>query len=193
MLFAAPAIYAQKPKKQMYTPNAPVPDKYKVDTRIDNMSYWRRMASLGLVPVAPDYPAPYGTYTGSKLTGKSVLTDDSPDIPVTTVNSTQSENSIFVDPNNSSAVLNSNNSTPRPASGVYGANDFWSSDAGNTWGGHVQGAGGENSGDPATAIGLNGWYYVGYIHSSGGAGRVLFNQSGQYLDSGACSSCTFRV
>jgi hypothetical protein len=170
MLFAASAIYAQKPKKQMYTPNAPVPDKYKVDTRIDNMSYWRRMASLGLVPVAPDYPAPYGNYTGSKLTGKSVLTDDSPDIPVTTVNSTQSENSIFVDPNNSSSVLNSNNSTPRPASGVYGANDFWSTDAGNTWGGHVQGAGGENSGDPATAIGLNGWYYVGYIHSSGGQG-----------------------
>lgn len=154
----------------MYTPNAPVPDKYKVDTRIDNMAYWRRMASLGLVPVAPDYPAPYGTFTGSKLTGKSVLTDDSPDIPVTTVNSTQSENSIFVDPNNPSAVLNSNNSTPRPVSGVYGANDFWSSDAGNTWGGHVQGAGGENSGDPATAIGLNGWYYVGYIHSSGGQG-----------------------
>lgn len=170
MLFAAPAIYAQKPKKQMYTPNAPVPDKHKVDTRIDNMSYWRRMASLGLVPVAPDYPAPYGTFTGSKLTGKSVLTDDSPDIPVTTVNSTQSENSIFVDPNNPSAVLNSNNSTPRPVSGIYGANDFWSSDAGSTWGGHVQGAGGENSGDPATAIGLNGWYYVGYIHSSGGQG-----------------------
>lgn len=169
-MMVASLLYAQKPKKQMYMPDDPVPGKYKVDTRIDNMAYWRRMASLGLVPVEPDHAAPFGKYTGSRLSGRSVMTDDSPDVPVTTVNSTQSENSIFVDPNNPQAVLNSNNSTPRPASTVYGANDFWSNDAGSTWGGHVQGAGGENSGDPTTAIGLNGWYYVGYIHSSGGQG-----------------------
>ncbi len=170
MLFAAPGLYAQKPKKQLYMPNAPVPGKYKVDPRIDNMSYWRRMASLGLVPVAPDYPAPLGKYNGSKLVGRNIMSEDSPDVPVTTVNSTQSENSIFVNPNAPTSVLNSNNSTPRPVSGIYGANDFMSEDAGITWGGEVQGAGGENSGDPATAIGLNGWYYVGYIHSSGGQG-----------------------
>ncbi|GAP42202.1 protein containing Por secretion system C-terminal sorting domain [Lentimicrobium saccharophilum] len=170
ILMVVSSLYAQKPKKQMYMPDDPVPVKYKVDTRIDNMAYWRRMASLGLVPVEPDHAAPFGKYTGSRLSGRSVMTDDSPDVPVTTVNSTQSENSIFADPNNPQSVLNSNNSTPRPASTVYGANDFWSSDAGSTWGGHVQGAGGENSGDPTTAIGLNGWYYVGYIHSSGGQG-----------------------
>lgn len=179
MLFAAFGLQAQKPKKQMYTPNVPVPDKYKVDTRIDNMSYWRRMASLGLVPVAPDHAAPYGKFTTSKLSGKGVLTDDSPDVPVTTITSTQSENSIFVNPNNPSAVLNSNNSTPRPASTVYGANDFWSTDAGNTWGGEVQGAGGPNSGDPTTAIGLNGWYYVNYIHSNGGQGISYSTNQGQ--------------
>lgn len=170
ILFAAPGLYAQKPKKQLYMPNAPVPEKYKVDQRIDNMAYWRRMASLGLVPVAPDYPSPLGEFTGSKLTGRSVMTDDSPDIPVTATNTTQSENSIFVDPNNPAALLNSNNSTPKPASTVYGANDFMSEDSGNTWDGEIGGAGGGNSGDPSTAIGLNGWYYVGYIHSSGGQG-----------------------
>ncbi|MBK6967332.1 MAG: T9SS type A sorting domain-containing protein [Bacteroidales bacterium] len=179
LLVAIPCLYSQKPKKQMYIPNAPVPEKYKVDTRIDNMSYWRRMASLGLVPVAPDVKAPFGKYTGSQLSGRSVMTEDSPDVPVTTESSTQSENSIFVDPNNNQAVLQSNNSTPNPVSGIYGANSFLSTDAGSTWGGSIQGAGGENSGDPATAIGLNGWYYVGYIHSSGGQGVSYSTNQGQ--------------
>ncbi len=159
-------------------PGVPVPEKYKVDTRIDNMSYWRRMASLGLVPVAPDVKAPFGKYTGSQLSGRNVTTEDSPDIPVTTESSTQSENSIFVNPNNNQALLQSNNSTPNPVSGIYGANGFLSTDAGSTWGGSVQGAGGENSGDPATAIGLNGWYYVGYIHSNGGQGVSYSSNQG---------------
>ena len=160
-------------------PDAPVKEKYQVDTRIDNMSYWRRMASLGLVPVAPDVKAPLGVYKGSNLTGRSTTTDDSPDVPVTTQNSTQSENSIFVDPNNPQALLQSNNSTPNPVGGIYGANSFLSTDAGSTWGGSVQGAGGENSGDPATAVGLNGWYYVGYIHSNGGQGVSYSTNQGQ--------------
>ncbi|MBK6344568.1 MAG: T9SS type A sorting domain-containing protein [Bacteroidales bacterium] len=179
LLIAIPFTFGQKPKKQMYMPAAPVQEKYKVDTRIDNMSYWRRMASLGLVPVAPDYKAKPGKYTGSKLSGRSVSTEDSPDVPVTTESSTQSENSIFVNPNNNQALLQSNNSTPNPVSGIYGANSFLSTDAGSSWGGSVQGAGGENSGDPATAIGLNGWYYVGYIHSSGGQGISYSTDQGQ--------------
>lgn len=154
----------------MYQPNVPVSPKYKVDTRIDNMSYWRRMASLGLVPVQPETKAPLGVYGSSKMVGKGVLTENSPDVPVTSQNSTQSENSIFIHPGNVQSVLNSNNSTPNPAGSVYGANAFLSTDAGNTWGGSIQGAGGSNSGDPATAISLSGRYYVGYIHSSGGQG-----------------------
>jgi len=179
LLFAIPFIYGQESEKGMYLPNAPVKEKYKVDTRIDNMSYWRRMASLGLVPVAPANKAKPGKYTGSKLSGRSVTTEDSPDVPVTTETSTQSENSIFVNPNNNEALLQSNNSTPWPVSGIYGANDFLSTDAGSTWGGTVQGAGGENSGDPAAVIGLNGWYYVGYIHSSGGQGVSYSTDMGQ--------------
>lgn len=165
-----PAVNAQKPKKQMYTPNAPVTAKYKVDDRIDNMSYWRRMASLGLVPVQPEVKAPPSIYGTSKLVGKYVMTDESVDVPVTTVNSTQSENSIFVNPQNAQSLLQSNNSTTQPVGSIYGANSFLSTDAGDTWGGSVNGAGGTNSGDPTTAISLSGRYYVGYIHSSGGQG-----------------------
>lgn len=175
-----PLVHAQKPKKAMYTPNAPVSPKYKVDDRIDAMAYWRRMASLGLVPVAPNVPPPPATYTTSKLVStRALMTEDSEDIRVTTQNSTQSENSIFVNPVNSQALLQSNNSTSQPASTLYGANSFLSSDRGTTWGGTVQGAGGANSGDPTTAVSLTGRYYVGYIHSSGGQGVAYSTDQGQ--------------
>lgn len=177
-LLIVPMADAQKPKKQMYTPNTPVAPKYVPDQRIDNMSYWRRMASLGLVPVQQTMPLPAAEYGTSKLTGKGIATDDSPDVPVTTQNSTQSENSIFVHPTNPQALLQSNNSTQNPVGGLYGANSFLSSDAGTTWGGSVQGAGGNNSGDPTTCIGLNGRYYVGYIHINGGQGISYSDDQG---------------
>ncbi len=178
-LLILPSVNAQKPKKQMYTPNAPVSAKYKVDDRIDNMSYWRRMASLGLVPVQQDIPVPASVYGTSKLVSKNVRTENSEDIPVTTETSTQSENSIFINPMNAESLLQSNNSTTRPVGSIYGANAFLSTDAGSTWGGTVNGAGGTNSGDPTTAISLSGRYYVGYIHSSGGQGVSYSTDQGQ--------------
>lgn len=179
LLFSASGVIAQESEKKLYLPDSPVPAKYKPDTRIDNMAYWRRLASLGLVPVAPDTKVPAAKYTGSQLNGRGVASEDSPDVPVTTENSTQSENSIFVSPLNNQHLLQSNNSTGIPASNIYGANDFLSTDGGNTWGGELQGAGGNNSGDPATAVGLNGNYYVGYIHSSGGQGVSYSTNQGQ--------------
>jgi hypothetical protein len=152
-----------------------MPPKYKVDTRIDNMGYWRRMAKLGLVPVAPDVKPPAARFTSGKLTGRGVTTDNSPDIPVTEINSTQSENSIFVNPSDKTNVLNSNNSTPSPVSGIYGANDFYTFDEGQNWEGEVAGAGGENSGDPTTAISNSGRYFVGYIDNN-------YGQSVSYSD-----------
>ena len=128
----------------------------KVDTRIDNSHYWVNMAEQGYIDFNPDVKVPMGIFTGSQIEAYSVLTDDSPDVPVTEVNSTQSENSVFVDPNNSDVVLNSNNSTQNPVGSLYGANDFHSFDAAESWEGQVQGAGGGNSGDPTTAKGLNG-------------------------------------
>ncbi|RLD54865.1 MAG: hypothetical protein DRJ05_13925, partial [Bacteroidetes bacterium] len=150
-----------------------------VDGRIDNMNYWVTAAEKGLVPFNPEVKVKPGVYTGSKIVAFSVLTEDSPDVPVTEINSTQSENSIFVDPNNPEVVLNSNNSTANPVNGVlYGANDLFTFDAGETWEGEVQGAGGSNSGDPTTAIGLNGRWYVNYIDSPGGMGCSYSDNQG---------------
>ncbi len=149
-----------------------------VNSRIDNLYYWVEKAEKGLVPFNPEKNVNPSRFTGSKILSKSVLTDDSPDIPVTTINSTQSENSVFVDPNNAEQVLNSNNSTENPVGGLYGANDLFSLNGGETWEGEVEGAGGENSGDPTTAIGLNGRWYVNYIDESGGMGISYSDDQG---------------
>jgi hypothetical protein len=137
------------------------------------------MAEAGYIPFNPDVRVKPGVYTGNKIKAFSVLTDDSPDVPVTEINSTQSENSIFVDPNDNLVVLNSNNSTQNPVGNLYGANDLYSFDAAETWEGEVQGAGGSNSGDPTTAIGLNGRWYVNYIDNPGGMGVSYSDNQGQ--------------
>ena len=151
---------------------------YKVlDTRIDNMKYWKKAAALGLTETTPYREIPPGTFKSTKIEARSVRFDDSPDVQVTDVSSTQSENSIFVDPTDPDRVLQSNNSTQNPVGSLYGANYFFSYDFGETWGGSVQGAGGSNSGDPATAIGLGGRQYVGFIHSNSGQG-VAYSDDG---------------
>lgn len=142
-----------------------------IDTRIDNMGYWSRLAEMGIVPVAPDVVPPPASFTGSDIKAMSVRSGNSPDVPVTNEsNVTQSENSIFVDPADPQFLLNSNNSTNFPVSTLYGANYFMSDDGGLNWGGEIFGAGGPNSGDPTTAISLDGRMYVGYIHNNYGQG-----------------------
>jgi len=148
----------------------------KVDTRIDNMSYWMRMANAGYVQFNPDVKPRPAVFTGSKIKAFSVITDDSPDVPVTTESVQQSENSVFVDPSNNATVLNSNNSGPP---GFYGADDFYTFDFGETWAGEYQGPGGSNSGDPATAIGLNGRWYVNYIDDLEGQGISYSDDQGE--------------
>lgn len=151
----------------------------KFDHRIDNVNFWVNMAKKGYTPFNPDVKTKPAVFTGSKIKAFSVLTEDSPDIPVTEINSTQSENSIFVDPLDNNTVLQSNNSTPNPVSGIYGANDFYSFDVAETWEGEVEGAGGNNSGDPTTAIGLNGRWYVNYISNPGGQGIAYSDDKGE--------------
>lgn len=148
-----------------------MPPDFKVDTRIDNMGYWRQCAAWGLVPVQPYTVVPPARYTGSKVLLRGVRVIDSPDICTTNEpsNSTQSENSIVINPNNEQVLLNSNNSTPQPSNGsVKGADALKSLDSGETWSGTVEGAGGPNSGDPAAVIDLNGRWFVGYIDNASG-------------------------
>jgi hypothetical protein len=147
------------------------PPGYRVDTRIDNMGYWQKCAKAGLVPVQPFVTVPPARYTGSKLLVKGFSIVDSPDVLVTTEpsNSTQSENSIVIDPLNPDNLLNSNNSTPQPSNGsVKGADALHSTDGSSTWSGTVEGAGGSNSGDPAAVIDLNGRWFIGYIDNASG-------------------------
>jgi len=164
------AINAQELMPGKHLPKAVKGKEHLIDTRIDNMKYWRNMAAKGYVEVAPVVPIPPAKYTGSTINSRAVAFDDSPDVPVTDQNSTQSETSIFVNPLDPQNALNSNNSTQNPVGNLYGANDFYTFDQGQTWGGELQGAGGGNSGDPAACISLDGRYYVGYIHSNGGQG-----------------------
>jgi len=149
-----------------------------VNTKIDNLKYWVKLAEAGIIEFNPEVKTEPAIYTGSKIKGFTVITEDSPDVPVTEVNSTQSENSVFVDPNDNSIVLNSNNSTQNPVGNLYGANDFYSFNSGEIWEGEVQGAGGSNSGDPTTSIGLNGRWYVNYIDTPGGMGISYSDDQG---------------
>jgi len=172
MFLLSGTVYSQK---QNY-PSKPIDGQTEmVDTRIDNMGYWNKMAEKGLVPVAPAKPYEPAVYTGSQIDAISVAKDDSPDVPVTELtNVTESENSIFVNPADNEFLLNSNNSTSWNGGSVgtlYGANSFMSDDAGLTWYGSEQGAGGPNSGDPAAAINLDGSrMYVNYISNNYGQG-----------------------
>jgi PKD repeat protein len=150
----------------------------KIDTRIDNMRYWRRMADSGFVYLAPMAPVPEAQYTGSVIRSPMVIPANSTDVPTTTVNSTQSENSVFVHPSNGQLVLNSNNSTQNPVGSLYGANYLISADGGTTWGGSVNGAGGSNSGDPAAAIGLTGRQYIGFIDNNSGQSVAYSTDNG---------------
>jgi len=170
-------------QKQIF-PSKPLDNQNDlVDTRIDNMGYWKKMAEQGLVPVSPTIPIPEAIFTGSTIIAKSVNggKEDSPDVPLTSAtNVTESENSSFINPNNNEYILNSNNSTSWNGGSIgtlYGANYFQSDDAGLTWGGSAQGAGGTNSGDPTTAISLTGRQYVGYISNSYGQG-VAYSDNG---------------
>jgi hypothetical protein len=152
----------------------------QIDTRIDNNGYWKLKASQGLTRLNGVEPVPQAVYTGSKIKAFSVLTDDSPDVPVAPSSTTQSETSIFVNPNDNSRVLNSNNSTTNPMSILYGADALRSEDSGETWGGTFEGPAGDNYGDPVALIGNNGWQYVGFIN-------VDYGQSIDYSQNGGNS------
>jgi hypothetical protein len=177
-----PFAYAQKEKDRSVE---------RANWRVDNNGYWKEMAKKGLTTLNPMVEVPKARYTGSGIDALTTITEDSPDVPVTTENSTQSENSIFINPADPFNVLNSNNSTANPYPPLYGANDLYSFDGGLTWTGEIQGAGISNSGDPAVVIGNNGWYYVNHIMNGSYGQQVAYStdQGGSWtvvvIDNGA--------
>jgi hypothetical protein len=141
----------------------------KLNTRIDNLGYWKAAAERGLTVPNPMIGIAPATYTGDEIRAVSVISENSPDVPTVTGATSQSENSIVVDPSNNNTVLNSNNSTNTPSGGItlYGADDLYSFDGGDTWQGEIAGAGGTNQGDPVALIGNDGRWFIGYIRNNG--------------------------
>jgi PKD repeat protein len=172
---ALPAFSQKEPEKKVSNP------LNTVDYRIDNIMYWKKMAEKGLVPFSPVVPMKPAEYKGTKIEAKGLNISDSPDVPVTSLTSvTESENSVFVDPDNNQYMLNSNNSTNWSGGTVgtlYGADYLQTSDGGATYGGSTSGAGGSNSGDPTTAINHAGRQFVNYIDDPGGQG-IAYSDNG---------------
>lgn len=144
----------------------------EIDTRIDNWRYWQEKAELGLIPLNPNEPAAPAVYVGDQ---NRMM--DGPDVLLISGGSTtQSENSVFIDPNNNQNSLVSNNSTI--GASVQGTNALFSFDGGGTWTGGTGGAGGNNSGDPAAAISLGGTSYIGHIAPGFKQGVSVSNDNG---------------
>ncbi len=152
-----------------------------VNFAIDKMAYWKQLAADGIIPYNPQVKTGDAKFLGSKILSSITDFEDSPDVcTFGGTNHTQSENSIFVDPNDNSHVFNSNNSTDWSGSSVgslYGTSSFFTSDAGENWTGTIESTGGSNSGDPAACIDLNGRMYSGFIHSNYGQG-VAYSDNG---------------
>jgi hypothetical protein len=142
-----------------------------VDTRIWNLGYWMNMAEKGLAEVNPEVPVKDAVFKSSMIDNAGVRVDDSPDVAVTSSSSTtQSENSVFVNPTDNNKCLNSNNSTDWPVTGVLGTPGFISTDFGQTWSGSINGCVPESYCDPAAVVDLNGYYYVGFVDDYYGQG-----------------------
>ena len=131
-----------------------------INPMVDNIGYWNRMVKLGYILPDTFHAVPLSRFN-------DILPQNSPDIPVTgETDVTQSENSVFIDPEDEHYLLNSNNSSSwisGYAENPIGADALYSLDSGQEWQGSTDGVNGTNSGDPSTAIGLNGWWYVGRI------------------------------
>ncbi|MDX9905216.1 MAG: hypothetical protein RBS55_01375, partial [Bacteroidales bacterium] len=56
-----------------------------VNTRVDCNRYYKEMAKLGLTTLNPVRSVEPAVYTGSEIRALSTITEDSPDVPVTSV------------------------------------------------------------------------------------------------------------
>lgn len=96
-----------------------------------------------------------------------------------TTNSTQSEMSVAVSPIDNNVVLvSANASSYPPPFTFYGTGVYWSTNGGNNWEGEDIPPTGYNNGDPAAAIDLNGYFYVGSVALNNGQGIMRSTDGG---------------
>ncbi|MEI6456025.1 MAG: T9SS type A sorting domain-containing protein [bacterium] len=173
-------LFSQRPGR---FPEINPAGKGMVDTRIDNIGYWKEMVKMEYVIPTPRNSVPKGRFTGSIIMAPGITPQNSPDIPVTdSLNTTQSENSIFIEPENEEGVLSSNNSTDwigNYAENSWGADALFSGDYGQSWEGALLGTGRTNNGDPAAAISFNGWRYIGRINFERGQSIAYSKDQGK--------------
>jgi hypothetical protein len=133
--------------------------KTKIKTEIDNSNYWMKLAEQGLVPFNAPVPFKPAQEKGSEIKTSKYLAN-LPDIAVVDISTVvQSENSIFVDPNDNQHAFHANDSSKWSGGTVtifYGSNYLYTADNEQNWTGSRYVAGGSNSGDTATCLGLNG-------------------------------------
>lgn len=126
---------------------------------VDNVNYWKHMAQRGLAPTfrttGPHIPA---VYQSSRIDAAAAAYANSPDVAITSANS-QSENSVFINPNNIAIALNSNNSL---VSGIYRTSAYSTSNSGSTWSG-LNSVEPNSYADPAVVIDNNNNWYINYI------------------------------
>ncbi|HAS42814.1 MAG TPA: hypothetical protein DCS93_20195 [Microscillaceae bacterium] len=147
-----------------------------VKTYVDNQKYWKDLINQGLVAPNPKVVVPAAIYRSSTLQGRGLLYTNSVDVLITS-NASQSENSIFINPNNPMNPLNANNSVQLNPLQLFGTSGFSSTNRGDNWTGQEQGTGGNNGGDPSVVIDNNGRFYSGFIGANRGQG-VAFSDNG---------------
>jgi hypothetical protein len=134
-------------------------DKLSFNPAVDNINLWVNWAKRGLAPdfrtTGPFTPA---VNQSSKIEASAASFVNSPDVAITTANS-QSENSVFVNPNNIAVALNSNNSL---VAGIYRASAYNTSNTGASWSG-LNSVEPNSYADPAVVIDNNNNWYVNYI------------------------------
>jgi hypothetical protein len=153
------------------------PKPATANTQIDNMGYWKKMIREGKAKPNPVVAVLPAIFTGSQLNSRALIINDSPDILINnTAGNTQSENSVAINPANRLRALNSNNSSNGAT--FLGTSSFTTTNQGATWAGSINGAGGNNSGDPAAVISNNNRYYIGLIDNTLGQSIAISTNEG---------------
>jgi len=134
-------------------------DKLSFNPAVDNVNLWINWAKRGLAPnfrtTGPFTPA---KNQSSRIGASAASFVNSPDVAITNGNE-QTENSVFVNPNNLANAINSNNSK---VAGIYRTSAFSTFNTGASWSG-INSVEPNSYADPAVVIDNNNNWYVNYI------------------------------
>jgi hypothetical protein len=146
----------------------------------DNDKKWSKIGiDHNYIPVSSDYKWDQKNYQSRSYNfGTDQITVDPNFRPWPGSNSTQSEMSVDVHPLDVNTIFCSANATNWPFSTIWGTGVYWSLDGATTWTGFNNPPFGTNSGDPASVIGSNGYFYEGYITNAGGMGVATSTDNG---------------